>query len=154
MKYFDNLGFGMFGWGDEDIGIFGGIRSGSYQTAGQFRCRFSLYDTAHRKATGEDMEIGTMELIVSEPEDEGDPREILELVKLEIDKSLRGMGYGRRSVEALMRAASGDVRISDIKKTKVGFWEAVGLEGFSTRGGSNFGYIRKEPDAAAAMSMA
>jgi hypothetical protein len=37
MKYFDNLGFGMFGWGDEDIGIFGGIRSGSYQTAGQFR---------------------------------------------------------------------------------------------------------------------
>lgn len=147
MKYFDNLGFGMFGWGDEDIGIFGGIRSGSYQTAGQFRCRFSVYDTAHRKATGEDMEIGTMELIVSEPEDEDEPRQILELVKLEIDKSLRGMGYGRRTVEALMRAAVDDVRISDIKKTKVGFWEAVGLEGLSVRGGKNHGYIRK--DAAA-----
>jgi GNAT superfamily N-acetyltransferase len=152
MRFFDNLGFGMFGWGDEDIGIFGGFRSGSYQTMGQFRCRFTVYDTAHRKATGEDMEIGTMELIVSEPEDEGEPREILELVKLEINKSLRGMGYGRRTVEALMRAAVDDVRISDIKKTKVGFWEAVGLEGLSARGGTNHGYIRK--DAAAMIAPA
>lgn len=147
MRFFDNLGFGMFGWGDEDIGIFGGIRSGSYQTAGQFRCRFTVYDTAHRKATGEDMEIGTMELIVSEPEDEDELREILELIKLDIHKPLRGMGYGRRTVEALMRAAVDDVRISDIKKTKVGFWEAVGLEGLTARGGKTHGYIRK--DAAA-----
>lgn len=148
MKYFDNLGFGMFGWGDEDIGIFGGIRSGGFQVAGQFRCRFTVYDTAHRMATGEDMEIGTMELIVSEPEDESESQEILELVNLEIDKSLRGMGYGRRTVEALMRAASDDVRISDIKKTKMGFWKAVGLEDLSTRGGTNHGYIRKESAAA------
>lgn len=154
MRFFDNLGFGMFGWGDEDIGIFGGFRSGNYQTAGQFRCRFTVYDTAHRKATGEDMEIGTMELVVSEPDDEGEPREILELVKLDIHKSLRGMGYGRRTVEALMRAAVDDIRISDIKKTKVGFWEAVGLEGLTARGGKTHGYIRKEPDASAMIAPA
>lgn len=154
MKYFDNLGFGMFGWGDEDIGIFGGIRSGSYQTAGQFRCRFSVYDTAHRKATGEDLEIGTMELIVTTPEDESAPCEILELVSLEIDKALRGMGYGRRTVDALMRAAVDDIRISDIKKNKVGFWEAVGLEGMTTRGGKTHGYIHKEPGVSAMIAPA
>ncbi len=154
MKYFDNLGFGMFGWGDEDIGIFGGIRSGGFQVAGQFRCRFTVYDTAHRMATGEDMEIGTMELIVSEPEDESESPEILELVNLEIDKSLRGMGYGRRTVEALMRAAGDDVRISDIKKTKMGFWKAVGLEDLSTRSGVNHGFIRKEAGASAVMAPA
>jgi GNAT superfamily N-acetyltransferase len=151
MRYFDNLGFGMFGWGDEDIGIFGGIRSGGFQRAGQFRCRFTVYDTAHRKATGEDMEIGTMELIVSQPDGESEPCEILELVRLEIDKPLRGMGYGRRAVEALMRAATDDVRISDIRKTKVGFWEAVGLESLSSKGGITYGYIRKEPEAVAAI---
>lgn len=142
MRFFDNLGFGMFGWGDEDIGIFGGIRSGGYQVSGQFRCRFTLYDTAHRMATGEDMEIGMMELIVSEPESDEDQREILELVKLEIAKPLRGCGYGRRAVEALMRAATDNVLISDIKKTKVGFWEAVGLEQMSTKGGDISGIIR------------
>lgn len=154
MKYFGDLGFGMFGWGDEDIGIFGGIRSGGYQVAGQFRCRFTVYDTAHRVATGRDMEIGTMELIVTEPEDENDPREILELVSLEIDKSLRGMGYGRRAVDALMRAASDDVRISDIRKTKIGFWEAVGLEAASTSGGRISGYVRKGHEASASMAPA
>ncbi len=78
-----------------------------------------------------------MELIVSQPDDESEPCEILELVRLEIDKSLRGMGYGRRAVEALMRAATDDVRISDIRKTKVGFWEAVGLGASPRRGGVN-----------------
>jgi GNAT superfamily N-acetyltransferase len=110
-----------------------------------------VYDTAHRKATGEDMEIGTMELIVSQPDGESEPCEILELVRLEIDKPLRGMGYGRRAVEALMRAATDDVRISDIRKTKVGFWEAVGLESLSSKGGITYGYIRKEPEAVAAI---
>jgi hypothetical protein len=153
MKYFSDLGFGMFGWGDNDIGIFGGIRSGGYQVAGQFRCQFTIYDTAFRLENGVDKEIGTLELIVSEPEDQDEPREILELIKLEIAKPLRGQGYGRRSVEAIMRAASDDVRICDIQKSKVAFWEAMGLEDLSTRGGRISGYIRKN-EAAARMAFA
>ncbi|NTF18077.1 hypothetical protein G6L37_06640 [Agrobacterium rubi] len=149
MIFYGNIGFGMFGWGDEDIGIFGGIRSGGYQKAGQFRCRFTLYDNLHRAETGEDLDIGTMELIVSEPENEANPREILELVNLEINKSMRGLGYGRRAVEAVMRAASDEVRICDITKSKLKFWEAVGLEDVSNRGGKLSGFIRKTPAAAA-----
>jgi len=146
MQYYGDLGFGMFGWADHDIGIFGGVRSGAYQVAGQFRCRFTLYDTAHKKATGEDLQIGKLELIVSEPEREGEPREIMELINLEIDKPVRGRGYGRRVVEAVMRAAEDDIKVCSIKKTKLPFWKKMGVEELTTKSGQLNGTIRKEAD--------
>jgi GNAT superfamily N-acetyltransferase len=156
MNYYSDLGFGMFGWADGDIGIFGGIRSGGYQRAGQFRCSFTLYDTEFKSLTGKDKKIGTLELIVSTPETEGESQKIKELVKLEIDKALRRQGYGRRVVDAVMRVAEDDIVIADIKKSKLPFWKKMGLEDFVTRGSQTNGHIRKvhEHKASAPVGMA
>jgi GNAT superfamily N-acetyltransferase len=157
MNYYGDLGFGMFGWADGDIGIFGGIRSGGFQKSGQFRCNFTLYDAEVKSRTGEDKMIGTLELIVSLPESEGEPHRVKELVNLEIDKSMRLQGYGRRVVEAVMRAAEDDVLVCDIKKTKLPFWRKMGLEDVTQRGVQMNGHIRKafevRPSVAAGMSL-
>ncbi|MCS4088462.1 GNAT family N-acetyltransferase [Rhizobium sp. BK176] len=157
MDYYGDLGFGMFGWADSDIGIFGGIRSGAFQKAGQFRCSFTLYDTEFKSRTGADKMIGTLELIVSTPEAEGEPQRIKELVKLEIAKALRGQGYGRRVVDAVMRIAEDDILICDIKKTKLPFWKKMGLEDVAIRGNQMNGHLRKvheiRPSVSAGMTM-
>ena len=143
MRYFGDLGFGMFGWADDDIGIFGGMRSGGYQKAGQFRCTFTLYDTDFKSRSGEDKVVGKLEIIVRLPDDDEGQNQIIELVNLEIDKSLRGQGYGRRVVDAVMRAADEDILICDIKKTKMPFWRKMGLEDITEKGGKLSGHIRK-----------
>lgn len=155
MKYYGDLGFGMFGWADTDIGIFGGQRSGGFQKRGQYRCSFSIYDTAVKVETGADKIVGKLELIVTEPENDSDPYEIMELVNLEIAREHREQGYGRRAVEAVMRAAPDAVRVCDIKKTKLKFWTKLGLEDLTTKGGKLSGHIRKEhaPQQARSMTM-
>jgi GNAT superfamily N-acetyltransferase len=154
MKYYADIGFGQFGWADGDIGIFGGQRSGGFQKAGQHRGRFFLYDTAHKKAEGTDKMVGSVELIVRVPNDENDPYEIIELVNLEIAKDCRKQGYGRRAVEAIMRAAPDDILVADIKKTKLRFWTKVGVEDVFTRGSVIYGHIRKQHEPAPSRSIA
>jgi GNAT superfamily N-acetyltransferase len=159
MKYYGDLGFGMFGWADGDIGIFGGTRSGGFQKHGQFRCSFSLYDTHFKSHTGQDKMIGTLELIVTTPNTDEEPRQIKELVDIEIVKELRGQGYGRRVVDAVMRIAEDDILVADIKKTKLPFWKKMGVEDVVAKGKQMNGHLRKVHEhrptvsAGSAMSM-
>lgn len=140
MKFVE-LPFGMYGWANKDIGFFGGIRADGFHKSGHMRCLFDVYDIEARMRTGVDRQIGqvTMNIKLAETE-EGRP-EIVELIKLEINKDLRGQGLGRRSVEALLEAVHGDLKVGDMKKSKLSFWKKMGVVGMTTGKSQVDGYI-------------
>ncbi|MDW9481787.1 hypothetical protein GOB57_24365 [Sinorhizobium meliloti] len=144
MQY-KQTGMGLFGWHDEDIGIFGGIRMNRVHPPGHLWCEFYVFDMAFRREHGADRLVGKMELLVEFPQDERDPPVVRKLLNFEIDKALRrssrkgqpGEGLGRRAIEALARAIPEDIEILDIRPGAKGFWKKIGVETFPVQKRTN-----------------
>ena len=144
MQYKENA-MGLFGWHDEDIGIFGGVRMNRMHPPGHLWCEFYVFDMASRREQGADRQVGKMELLVEFPKDEHDPPIVRKLLNFEIDKTLRrnprkgqpGEGLGRRAIEALARAIPDDIEILDIKAGAKGFWKKMGVETFPVQKRTN-----------------
>ena len=148
MKYYDNLPFDTFGWANSEIGIFGGWRYPTLHPPGKLVCVFGIYDTKEKRETGIDKQVGSVRMLVKLPTEQNGQCEIESLIELEIDKHFRKSGYGRKTVEAIHEAAKQDVKIVDIKKSKVAFWKKVGVEDFKSERTNTSGWLRKEPELA------
>ncbi|MCZ7862526.1 hypothetical protein O9X98_14220 [Agrobacterium salinitolerans] len=142
---FKETGMGLFGWHDEDIGIFGGIRMSRLHPPGHLWCEFYVFDMAFRREHGSDRQVGKMELLVEFPKDESEPPIVRKLLNFEIDKTLRrnprkgqpGEGLGRRAIEALARTIPDDIEILDIKPGAKAFWKKMGVETFPAQKRTN-----------------
>jgi hypothetical protein len=152
MKYYDNLPFDCFGWANKEIGIFGGWRANTLHPPGKLVCHFSIFDTKAKKETGVDTIVGKVRMLVKLPTTEGGECEIESLIELEIDAKFRKNGYARKAVAAIHEAAKQDVKIVDIKKSKVRFWKKVGVEDIET-GTRIHGWLRKELEPTPAPAM-
>jgi hypothetical protein len=141
MKYYD-LSLGLFGWADNDIGIFGGTRADGFHPAGHLRANFLIYDTKHKMETGDDLQVGRCCLLIKLAEEENTPPSIVELHNFEIKEEFRGMHYGKRAVEALQRALVQDIDVVSIKKSKIGFWKKAGVENIKSRSGYTDGTLK------------
>lgn len=135
MRFYE-MPLGMFGWGDNDIGVFGGTRSDGFHPKDHLWCDFFIYDTAHKMETGEDRKVGYMKLLIKFNNTAFYEPEIKKLLKMEIDESLRrdprkkqaGQGLGRRAIAGLQRMITEDIEILDIQPKAKGFWQKVGVE--------------------------
>ncbi|TLX15858.1 hypothetical protein [Rhizobium sp. MHM7A] len=145
MKYY-NLPLDCFGWANQDIGIFGGWRHPTLHPPGKLVCNFGIFDTKSKLETGIDLQVGKVRMLIKLPTEDGGECEIESLIELEINKELRKNGYGRRAVAAIHAAAKQDVKIVDIKKSKVPFWKKVGVEDIQTERSHIHGWLRKEPE--------
>jgi GNAT superfamily N-acetyltransferase len=145
MKYY-NLPLDLFGWANSEIGIFGGWRYPTLHPPGKLVCVFGIYDTKEKQETGNDKQVGTVRMLIKLPTEKDGQCEIESLIELEIDKQFRKNGYGRKTVEAIHEAAKQDVKIVDIKKSKVAFWKKVGAEDIKTEKTNTYGWLRKEPE--------
>lgn len=149
MKYYDDLGMGLFGWANENIGIFGGWRHPTLHPPGKLVCNFIIYDTAEKLRTGNDVEVGTVRFLIKLAQEEGAEHEIESLIELEIKKDRRKQGYGRKTIEAVSEIVKQDIKIVDIKKTKLPFWKKVGVENIVTEGKQRptiHGWLKKQPE--------
>ncbi len=97
-----------------------------------------------REKTGQDLEVGRLKLTIQLAEAEGQEPKVINLIKLDIHKEHQRKGYGRKAVEACVQLSPGELRICDIKKSKLGFWKKLGIQNVRTRGFIE-GIIPREP---------
>lgn len=144
MKFYGNLPLDLYGWANEEIGVFGGWRGDGFHKAGHLRADFIITDSAHKMRTGEDKTVGQAKLLIKLATNETERPAIVGLINLEIAKEHRLQGYGRRSVELLLEAAGGELPVFDIQKSKLRFWKKNGITDIVPMGKNKEGVIRKE----------
>lgn len=133
MNFFESE-MGTYGWVNNEILIAGGWRAGGFHKAGHLNSSFIVCDEEHRKRTGQYLEVGRLTLTIRLTETEGEAPKIVNLIKLEIHKEQQRKGYGRKVVEACAELSPGELRICDIKKSKLGFWKKMGIQNVQARG--------------------
>lgn len=114
----------------------GGSRSGS-SPAGTTRLRYIIYDHATYEEDPKKSEVGIVDLFV-----EDGSGDILGLVNIEIKPKWRG-GWGRSVVKDIVDTAGGSLRIHDVQRKAVGFWEKMGIQWDSAA--RQNGWIGKKP---------
>lgn len=139
---FKEFPMGLYGWYDNNIGIFGGTRSDGFHPAGHMGSDFIAYDTAHKLQTGEDKEIAKLKFMIKFGENDGDEPSITKWIRIEVPKNLRKQGYGKRIVDAVKRIAPGDVEICDIKASAKGFWKKMGVENMASKGSYTYAILK------------
>lgn len=140
---FHEYGFGMYGWYDNRLGIFGGMRSSGFHPAGHEWQDFQIFDLAAPKnSDGSHRVVGSITLLMQFHE-EGPPS-IRKLRFIEIEKKYRynpkaeapGPGYGKAVIAAIQGIIKSDIDVCDLKPKAHKFWKKVGVTPFKK--GSSF----------------
>lgn len=120
---FQQAGFGLTQFSNKDIAIAGGVRTGKQGTEGTARLKYAVYDRRliARGVPAQEAEVGSVEINVL-PET-GD---IEGLVDITLKRAFRGLGIGRRVVEAIAATSPDGLRIYDIKPGARAFWQKIG----------------------------
>lgn len=121
-------GMGMESWTNSEIGLAGGMRSGS-SPAGYVRLLYLIIDMKKFEETGDQTaaECGKVEVFRSAEGIEG-------LVNIEVKKHERRGGIGVATIRGLVDTWHDHFSISDIKKVAITFWKKAGCRFYTTGG--------------------
>ncbi len=118
-------GFGLIQFASEDVIIYGGFRVNGPVRPDKTRLAFHAFDRQALQDLGQEAsKIAYLELTVLQ----GDPPQIVELVKIDVPKHKRGQGYGERVLAAIVGSTpDGGLEVIDIKPSAIGFWNKMGI---------------------------
>ena len=142
--------FGLTQYENGDVALAGGVRTGRLGTPGTERLRYGVYDVRMIEAglSHEQAQVGEAEINVV-PETGG----IEGVVNLKLAPRHRGLGIGRRVVEALAASSDAGLRVYDVKKAAAPFWRKLGCELSKAPGGRQVDGVFEAPEPVAAPGM-
>jgi hypothetical protein len=133
--------FGLTQLVNDEVVIFGGTRTQGISADSKGRkLNYRLFD---RKTLGEDgfpTDVGEADLVVNH-----ETGKITEITNIKIKEDVRDGGLGRKFVESI-RQTNPDVaiKVNDVDKEAIGFWEKLGAKNITTRGDKMVGKIDME----------